>query len=106
MTFFLDQDVPDAIARVVEQSGHRAIRLREVLPMDSPDLTVLEAARKLEAVLITCNRDDFLALAAANSHAGIVILIRRPSRPAECAHFLRLLQSAGESGLKHNINFA
>jgi hypothetical protein len=37
MTFFLDQDVPDAIARVVEQSGHRAIRLRESIPSILPE---------------------------------------------------------------------
>ncbi len=106
MTFLLDQDVPDAIARVIPQSGHRAVRLREIIPPDSPDLAVLQAAQKQNAILITCNRDDFLTLATTNAHAGIVILIRRPSRAAECAHFLRLLQSAGETGLRHNINFA
>jgi hypothetical protein len=43
MTFFLDQDVPDAIARIIEQAGHRAIRLREVLPTDSLDLAGIKS---------------------------------------------------------------
>jgi hypothetical protein len=33
-------------------------------------------------------------------------LIRRPSRILECAKLLRLLESAGESRLAGNINFA
>ena len=106
MTFLLDQDVPDAVARVIQQAGHTALRLRELLPTDSPDDAVLAFAHDREAILVTCNRDDFLTLAKQQPHAGIVILIRRPTRVAECSNFLRLLQTAGESGLRNNINFA
>jgi predicted nuclease of predicted toxin-antitoxin system len=106
MTFLLDQDVPDPIARVIQQAGHEAQRLRELLPIDSPDSAVLAFAQARGAVLITCNRDDFIDLAKSDPHAGIVVLIRRSTRMAECSHFLRLLQAAGESGLRHNINFA
>jgi hypothetical protein len=50
--------------------------------------------------------DHFLPLAGAGPHPGLVILIRRKTRQAECAHLLRLLRSAGESGLAGNVNFA
>jgi predicted nuclease of predicted toxin-antitoxin system len=106
MTFLLDQDVPDAIARVLHQSGQSAVRLREIVPTDAADEVVLAAAAARQAILVTCNRDDFLALAQTRPHTGIIILIRRASRAAEGAHLLRLLQTAGESGLSHNINFA
>lgn len=106
MTFLLDQDVPDSIARVVQQAGHEVHRLREMLPVDSPDEAVLAFAHSRGALLVTCNRDDFLSLAKTKPHAGIIVLIRRPTRIAECSAFLRLLQSAGESGLRNNINFA
>ena len=36
----------------------------------------------------------------------LIVLIRRRSRIVECANLLRLLDSAGESGLSGNINFA
>lgn len=104
MIFLLDQDVPDSIARVIHQAGHEAQRLRELLPIDSPDSVVLAFAQARTAVLITCNRDDFLELAKTNPHAGIIVLIRRPTRIAECSHFLCLLQAARESGLRDNIN--
>jgi predicted nuclease of predicted toxin-antitoxin system len=106
MTFLLDQDVPDAIARVIQQAGHEALRLRELISAESPDDVVLAFAHSRKAVLVTCNRDDFLALAQSTPHSGIVIVIRRESRALECSRFLRLLQSAGESGIRNNINFA
>jgi predicted nuclease of predicted toxin-antitoxin system len=106
MTFLLDQDVPEPIARVIQQAGHESWRLRELLPADSPDETVLAAAQARQAMLVTCNRDDFLALAESKPHAGIVIVVRRRTRVAEASHFPRLVQAAGESGLRDNINFA
>jgi hypothetical protein len=57
-------------------------------------------------VVITCNRRDFLRLATTEPHAGVIILVRRRTRMAECAAILRLLQRAGASGIATNINFA
>ena len=106
MIFLLDHDVPDAIARVIQQAGHESHRLREWIPTDSPDNAVLAFACERQMLLVTCSRDDFLTLTKSNPHAGIIVLIRRQTRAAECGKFLRLLQSAGESGLRNNINFA
>jgi len=50
-------------------------------------------------ILVTCNRDDFLSLAKIQKHYGIVILIRRRSRIAECGAMLRLVRNASVSGL-------
>ena len=55
---------------------------------------------------MTCNRNDFLALAATRKHSGLIVLIRRRSALSEAGHFLELLGKAGASGLKSNINFA
>ena len=62
--------------------------------------------RRAGCLLITCNRDDFLAAAGGMPHHGIIILIRRRSRALERAALVRLLDTAGESGLRGNINFA
>jgi predicted nuclease of predicted toxin-antitoxin system len=106
VTFLLDNDVPDAIGRVAAQEGHTVTRLREVLPPESDDSAVLRFAHSQESVLVTCNRDHFLALLADHPHAGLVVVIRRQSRVAECSRFLRLLRNAGESGIPNNVNFA
>jgi hypothetical protein len=44
--------------------------------------------------------------AQRQSHHGIIVIIRRKTRAAERAALLRLLERAGESGLRDNINFA
>jgi len=106
MTFLLDHDVPIEAARLLRHEGHTAIRIVECLPVTTPDAEVLAHARKQGWLTITCNRRDFLPLAAAGSHPGLIILVRRKTRQAECAHLLRLVRKAGESGLAGNVNFA
>jgi hypothetical protein len=106
VTFLLDQDVPDAVGRVAAQEGHSVARLREVLPPDADDSTALKVAHSRQWILVTCSRDHFLALAANHPHAGLIGVIRRQSRIAECSRFLRLLRNAGVSGLCNNVNFA
>ena len=106
MTFLFDDDVPDDLSHLLKHVGHRVTFLREVLPRDTPDAAVLDHAVQHGLILVTCNRDDFVALGSERSHHGIVIVIRRRSRAQERAALLRLLERATETGLANNINFA
>jgi predicted nuclease of predicted toxin-antitoxin system len=106
MTFLFDHDTPDDVAYSLETLGHHVVRLREVLPVDSSDAAILAQAQAQGWVVITCNRDDFLALGEIQPHAGIIVLVRRKTRVAERAALVRLLDAAGESGVRNNINFA
>ena len=80
--------------------------LREELSRDTPDAAVLDHAGQHGLILVTCNRDDFVALGSERPHPGIVIVIRRRSRAQERAALLRLLEGATETGLASNINVA
>ena len=106
MRFFLDHDVSADVARVLRHEGHDVVELREVLNIESRDDEAFAYAQGQGMFMITCNRDDFLALAAASQHPGLIVLFRRRSRQAECAHLLSLLDRAGETGLTGNIYFA
>jgi predicted nuclease of predicted toxin-antitoxin system len=106
VNFLLDNDVPEDLTYLLEHLGHQVSRAREVLPREASDAAVLDYAFDRDLIVITCNRDDFLQLARARPHHGIVIVIRRRSRAAERAALLRLLESAGAEGLANNINFA
>ena len=106
MRFLLDHDVPDDIEYSLAALGHEVLKLREVLPRTAPDRDVLRLAGERNCLLVTCNRDDFLTIAPQIPHAGLIILIRRGTRARERAALVRLLDSAGESGLRGNINFA
>ena len=106
MRFLADHDVPAEIGRVLSQAGHEVERISEVLCSRATDAEVFDYAVDQQLVLLTCNRDDFLRLAQSREHHGLVIVIRRRSRIAECAHVLRLLELAGADGIAANINFA
>lgn len=106
MRFLLDHDVPDDAAFSLETLGHEVVKLRAVLPLTTPDDEVVRLAAERDCILITCNRDDFLAAARRVAHHGLIVLVRRKSRALERAALVRLLDSAGESGLRDNINFA
>jgi len=42
--FLLDNDVPDAVARVLMEAGHDVLLFRDVLPKKSSDPAVLDYA--------------------------------------------------------------
>jgi predicted nuclease of predicted toxin-antitoxin system len=102
----LDHDVPDDLSYLLKQLGHDVTLLREALPGDSSDESVLQFAHDRGCLLLTCNRDDFLDLVATVPHHGIVIVIRRRTRAEERVALFRLLQRAGETGLRNNVNLA
>jgi predicted nuclease of predicted toxin-antitoxin system len=104
--FLLDHDVPDDLSYLLEELAHEVTLLRKVLPEDASDESVLQFAYDNDRVLLTCNRDDFLQLAKHKPHHGIIVVVRRRTRAAERVALFRLLESAGETGLKDNINFA
>ena len=106
MRFLLDHDVPEDLSYLLGELGHEVILLRNALPGDSSDETVLQFAAKRGCLLVTCNRDDFLNLARTKPHHGIIIVIRRRTRAEERAALFRLLERAGDAGLRDNVNFA
>src|SRR5665213_331139 len=98
--------VPDDLSYLLEQLGHDVTLLRKGLPHDSSDEAVFRFAHEAGCILLTCNRDDFLHLAATRPHHGVVVVIRRRTRGEERVALLRLLDRAGETGLRNNVNFA
>ena len=106
MKFLFDHDVPDDAAYTLTALGHEVLKLRELLDPQTIDEGVLRFAGENDLVLITCNRDDFVAAAQTIPHAGIIILIRRNARVRERVALFRLLEKAGEEGIRNNINFA
>jgi predicted nuclease of predicted toxin-antitoxin system len=106
LKFLLDQDVPAEIGRVLARAGHDVVCERDVMSVSATDNEVFEYAVERGFVLVTCNRDDFIRLAAIRRHTGLIVVIRRKTRIMECAKLLHLLNVAGEVGITGNINFA
>jgi predicted nuclease of predicted toxin-antitoxin system len=104
--FFFDHDVPNDLTYSLRVMGHEVFLLRDVLPITTDDAAILRYAAEHSYVLITCNRDDFVTEARTMAHAGIIVVVRRKTRAAERAAFIKLLDQAGEVGIAGNINFA
>jgi predicted nuclease of predicted toxin-antitoxin system len=104
--FLVDEDVAIEVARCLRNAGHEVLLVAEALGVRTDDVDIWHHAVRTEAIVITCNRQDFLELAGTSPETGVIILNRRRTRQAECRHVLQLLASAGEAGLKRNINFA
>jgi predicted nuclease of predicted toxin-antitoxin system len=102
----VDEDVAVEVFRCLQQQGHEAQRVFEVLGPRTPDERVWAHAIRTQAIVVTCNRDDFLRLAGTVPETGLMIVNRRRTRQAECRSVIALLERAGESGLQRNINFA
>ena len=102
----MDEDVPVEVARCLKQMGHEVFLVTEQLGVRTDDVDIWHHAIETDCILITCNRQDFLALAGDAPETGVIILNRRRSRQAECRQVLGLVEAAGESGLKRNVNFA
>jgi uncharacterized protein DUF5615 len=54
---------PDDAAYGLAAMGHEVFKLRELIGIQTSDRDVLRFAAEHDYVLITCNRDDFLAFA-------------------------------------------
>src|SRR3977135_3794691 len=94
-------------SRICYGTGNTMSRVRTVLPVTASDEEVFNHACSQGLILISCNRDHFLTPARrTHDHPGLTILTHATTRQSECAHLLVLLQRAGESGLRNNVNFA
>ena len=65
MRFFVDQCVPESVARTLENHGHEAIRLRERIAPDSPDTLVAAVSEANDAILVTMD-GDFRKIASSH----------------------------------------
>jgi predicted nuclease of predicted toxin-antitoxin system len=102
----VDEDVAVEVVRCLRQRGHDVKLAFEVLGARTPDEDLWNYAILSGSIVLTCNRDDFLALAGTEPRTGLIIPNRRRTRQAECSHLPKLLANAGPEGLSRNINFA
>ena len=62
MRIITDKDVSNDITAFLRSREHEGILSREILPEDTPDPVIAEAATEQRAAVVTFNRRDFLPL--------------------------------------------
>jgi predicted nuclease of predicted toxin-antitoxin system len=57
LRFFADHCVPRAVQTSLASAGHEVLALKDHLPTDAPDPSVIAKAQELDAVLLSVNGD-------------------------------------------------
>lgn len=57
LRFFADHCVSNSIIETLRDAGHEVLRLKDHIPIDSPDSVVILKAQELDAILISLNGD-------------------------------------------------
>lgn len=57
LRFFTDHCVSNTIMQTLREAGHEVVRLRDQLPVASPDTEVIAKAQQLDAILLSLNGD-------------------------------------------------
>jgi Domain of unknown function (DUF5615) len=57
LKFLTDNCVPDSVGSALIDAGHEVLRLRDVLPTNSPDPLVASVAELNEAILVSFDKD-------------------------------------------------
>src|SRR5713101_6177109 len=73
-----DHCIPNTIVQALRNATHEVVRLRDVLPVESPDTTVIAKAQEIDAILLSMNGDfaDIVTYPPKN-YKGIVALQMR-----------------------------
>jgi predicted nuclease of predicted toxin-antitoxin system len=64
--YFVDQCVPESVAKLLEEHGFEVVRLRHKIAVNSPDTLVAAVAEANNAILVTMD-GDFKSIASRNS---------------------------------------
>ncbi len=78
LRFLADHCVSNTIVRTLRDATHEVVRLKDVLPVESPDSIVIAKALELDAILLSMNGDfaDIVTYPPKN-YKGIVALQMR-----------------------------
>ena len=84
MRLLLDENLSPALANVISAAGHKATALRNLSRLGIEDREVVELALDRDAVIITNNASDFLALCrTVDAHPGLIVVESTARAPSQ-----------------------
>jgi predicted nuclease of predicted toxin-antitoxin system len=75
LRFLADHCVPHSVIQTLREASHEVLRLKDLVPVESPDSVVLAKAQEIGAILLSLN-GDFADIVTypPGSYKGIVAL--------------------------------
>jgi len=91
LRFLADHCISNSTVQTLQEAKHEVVRLRDVLPVDSPDALVITKAQEIHAILMSLNGDfaDIVTYPPHN-YKGIVALQMR-NHPEVLPHLMNRL---------------
>ena len=82
MNFFLDENFPKPVAKILESRGHRVFDIRLTEQEGASDVDIFKMAQKNNAIFLTTDKDFFhtIPYLFEHHHGIIVIILRQPNR--------------------------
>ena len=103
LRFLADHCVPNSIIQTLRDASYEVFRLRDVLPVESPDAVVIAKAQGIGAILLSLN-GDFADIVTypPGSYKGIVALQVR-NHPEALPHLIARLTAylKAEPSMEH-----
>ena len=76
--FLADHCISNSIVRTLRDETHEVVRLKDVLPVESPDMAVIAKAQEIDAILLSMNGDlAYIVTYPPKSYNGIIALQMR-----------------------------
>jgi predicted nuclease of predicted toxin-antitoxin system len=103
LRFLADHCVPNSVIQTLRKANHEVVRLKDILPVESPDATVIAKAQDVGAILLSLN-GDFADIVTypPGSYKGIIALQVR-NHPEVLPHMMARLTAylKAEPSLEH-----
>jgi predicted nuclease of predicted toxin-antitoxin system len=103
LRFLADHCISNSIIQSLREVRHEVVRLKDVLPVESPDALVIAKAQEIGAILLSLN-GDFADIVTypPKKYKGIVALQMR-NRSEALPHLIRRLTAylAAHSAMEH-----
>jgi hypothetical protein len=75
LRFLADHCVSNSTVQSLREANHEVLRLKDVLPVESPDLVVITKAQEIDAILLSLNGDfSHIVNYPPKNYKGIVAL--------------------------------
>ena len=81
LRFFADHCISNSVVQGLRESGHEVLRLKDHIPVESPDQGVLSMAQRLDSVLLSLNGDFANKLNYPPAHFKGIIALQVKNHP-------------------------
>ena len=93
LRFFADHCIPNSIIQELQDAGYSVIRLKDRIPIESPDSKVLGTAQEIDAILLSLNGDFANILSYPPDRYKGIIAFQVRNHPETIPHLMRRLLS-------------